>query len=96
MSILERRLAEIQAKQNPADAAATPPAQAAAAPTEPVPAATAPVASTTTNEITERPAQGTPPVTDTPGLARLSPLRPLPKPPPIRPLRCGLEKLPSP
>ncbi|MCB2410792.1 DUF349 domain-containing protein [Hymenobacter lucidus] len=66
MSILERRLAEIQAKQNPADAAATPPAAPAAAPNEPAPAPTAPVASTTTNEITERPAQGTPPVADAP------------------------------
>ncbi|MCB2377052.1 DUF349 domain-containing protein [Hymenobacter sp. BT635] len=63
MSILERRLAEIQAKQSPADAAATPPAAPATAPNEPAPVA--PVASTTTNDITERPAQGTPPVADT-------------------------------
>ncbi|UOQ51761.1 DUF349 domain-containing protein [Hymenobacter cellulosivorans] len=70
MSILERRLAEIQAKQNPADEAATPPVQAPAAPNEP---ASAPVASTTTNEITERPAQGTPPVTDAPGAGTAEP-----------------------
>lgn len=54
MSILERRLAEIQSRQ-----------PAAAAPAQPTPATPAPdsaaeatIASTTTDEITERPAQG--------------------------------------
>jgi hypothetical protein len=73
MSILERRLAEIQSKQNPADAAATPPTEPVTAPNEPAPAASAPVASTTTAEITERPAQGTSPLAEAPGAGTAEP-----------------------
>ncbi|QNP51647.1 hypothetical protein H9L05_16935 [Hymenobacter qilianensis] len=65
MSILERRLAEIRAKEDPAAQPVPPtevPALAANIPAETT--ATAP--STTTDEITERPSQGTPPIANAP------------------------------
>ncbi|SNR29655.1 DUF349 domain-containing protein [Hymenobacter mucosus] len=59
MSILERRLAEIRAQQDPAGTDVTPPAASAAAPANNAPAA--PVAPGAADDITERPAQGTQP-----------------------------------
>ncbi|SMB99245.1 protein of unknown function DUF349 [Hymenobacter roseosalivarius DSM 11622] len=65
MNILERRLAEIRAKEDPA-AQPLPPTEAPA-PAANVPAETTAAApSTTTDEITERPAQGTPPLENAP------------------------------
>jgi hypothetical protein len=65
MSILERRLAEIRAKEDPA-AQQLPPTEAPA-PAANVPAeTTASAPSTSINEITERPAQGTPPIENAP------------------------------
>ncbi|WP_133272770.1 hypothetical protein [Hymenobacter radiodurans] len=76
MSILERRLAEIRAKEDPAAQLVPPtdvPAPAANIPAE----TTAAAPSTSTDEITERPALGTPPIENAP-----RELVPLKHPPP--------------
>jgi hypothetical protein len=65
MSILERRLAEIRSKEDPA-AQQMPPTDASAPATNVPAETTAAAPSTTINEITERPAQGTPPIENAP------------------------------
>ena len=68
MSILERRLAELRAKEDPA-ASQLPLTEVPAAPANVPVESTSSAPSTSINEITERPAQGTPPIENAPQAA---------------------------